>query len=148
MDEVEVVAIKAKRVAGQVREIGECFLLKRRDARTAIALKLVIPVSRDQSAPADVLAADMPIETSAAPEAPEAPEAPAEPQNAAAGLNEEHDMPTETDAAAVAQDRADAPAATPETAEAEKAAPALEDKQMSAERVKRPYKRRDMQAQP
>ena len=83
----------------------ECFLLKRRDARTAIALKLVIPVSRDQSAPADVLAADMPIETSAAPEAPEAPEAPAEPQNAAAGLNEEYDMPTETDAAAVAQER-------------------------------------------
>ena len=58
------------------------------------------------------------------------------------------DRPELTDAAAVAQDRADAPAATPETAEAEKAAPALEDKQMSAERVKRPYKRRDMQAQP
>ena len=75
MDEVEVVAIKAKRVGGKLREVGERFALKRRDARTAIALKFVAPCAPDQAAPAEVPATDMPIEAAAAPDAPAAPEA-------------------------------------------------------------------------
>lgn len=117
MDEVEVVAIKAKRIGGKAREIGERFTLKRRDARAAMALKFV---------------------TAAAPE-----EADAETRESP----EEPDMPNESLAAAPDSAQSQ-PEVLGDDAKAIDAAVALEDKQMSAERVKRPYKRRDLQAQP
>lgn len=144
MDEVEVVAIKAKRIGGKVREIGERFTLKRRDARAAIALKFVTAATPEEAAEVEVPAVTAPP---AAPAMPESVQAPQEAAAEAPKPPEEPDMPIESPAAAPdsAPSQPELPA---DDAKAVDAAAALEDKHMSAERVKRPYKRRDLQAQP